>query len=224
MDDIKAKTEELKPKKKTNNQDFVASGVVEKFLQKFVGLSSIMTKQFNKIEHDRINNIESKNEEKPSSCLFIFTSMFYGLLFILFLVFTLLSLMQLRPPDESFFMNLAFEKTYYNNAQDYLTVGEFKEDLSKRITNLFYNSTTNSNPIEKENLIINSIRMSVYKTLRKDCDDAFEALKLNAYTDNYCYVPLFSDEMTKDKGKDNQNGGPNYDFYQDGECIKNINI
>lgn len=185
-EDIKAIQESQENKKKTKIQSLsLGNSALTAFLQRFVGLSSNIFKRLIKIQHDRTK--VRKKEEKKVSYLFSITSqIFYGLLFALFFAFTLVSLMQMRPPDKSYIMQESIKRLFIPKKDGFLTLDDVREDFLDKLDFLFISSTS-----EFSNFQNNAVKFTIYKTKKTNCRDFFT--KYNKTVN--CYYPLYSDDV-----------------------------
>lgn len=193
--DFIIENQEVDKSKKKNYQskDMLSVRILEKFFHKFVGSASFMNKKIEKIENEK--NKSSNDVTKVVKSPINFTNLFYFIKFALFFIFTLLSLIRMRPSDTSFLMNLSFTRTFNKFNTGYLSPPTLKLDIMSKLSSLFmYNDPVNGTflnaPIGLNNAQINTIRMTVYKSDQISCPGVI--LLPTNYT---CFYPLYSIDM-----------------------------
>jgi hypothetical protein len=161
-DDIRASEDFLEKKnsKATVFKSFECSEVTRKFLQRFVGLSSHMNNEFNKIYYDSLENKNKKEEKKEATSVITLAWKFISeLSFLLFFILTVLCLFFMKNTSTTYLMSSTMQSLFAGSNKASLTELEFKQDLLQRFQLLFYSDKQKY----KEIIPINTLRISIVK-------------------------------------------------------------
>jgi hypothetical protein len=130
-----------KKNQKTNFfKAFECSETTRKFLQRFVGLSTFMNNEFNKIYYDSLENKNKKEEKKEAEKSFTtqLWKFISELSFFLFFIFTILCLFFMKNTSSDFIMANTMADIFSSTDTPTLTENEFKTDLLNRFDILFH--------------------------------------------------------------------------------------
>ena len=111
-----------------------------------------------------------------------------NLIFFLFFVFTILSLVSIRPTGKTFEMhNALIDKYGSTNTGDYIPGASFIRDITERLSDMFFDPNLSKPSSIDFNVAVSPIRLSVYKTNQKNCSGPI--VNDSNYT---CFDALFS--------------------------------
>jgi hypothetical protein len=183
MENCKEMIEEKSKQKEKEKETLKLDMAVNKFVQKFVGLTTYIFKKMARITKDK--NRRNKHEEISKLVLFI-SQGFQGIIVLLFFLFTILSLASLCPTQSTFIMNLTIQRAFYSGDTNYLILNNLLGDILTKISPLFH--TTLSANITVEDIIINGIRITIFKTQEFPCPPVVQ----KNFPDEICYYPTYN--------------------------------
>lgn len=180
--------EEVKIKKQMNkNQDFMSLKILMRFLEKFVGLSRPMMTLYERLESDRQKSHRQAPEEKVNKCWLYFSAIYDNVNIVIFFIFTLLSLVSLRPTEQAYFQQHSIKEKYGGTfKQEYLDRNKLISDLKDKFHGLFYDPDSQQSPGTTDNALIAALKISFYKTLQTPCDG------VAALRNVTCFHPIYS--------------------------------
>jgi hypothetical protein len=161
------------PKKENKNQTFQKQSdfslVIDKFFQKFVGLKEDMSKELEKIEHDKNKPRSTKEEKKTFNKCAFSINLLSNVIFIVFFFFTMLSLINMIPTNQTFAMretlfNQFGSPSEYPYLDRYLILG----DIISRLKDLFLDPVILRPRSQEINSQATPIRISFYATKQKE--------------------------------------------------------
>jgi hypothetical protein len=147
-------------KNKGKSKKYYENDRIQEFFEKFVGVSLYMSGILSKLIHDSKNphyNKKKKEKSKKWKILIAIIQAFYSILYILFFIFTIISLFLLRPAASIYYSNLDFKDIFDYNNRTYLNLDEFRDDVLYKLDLIF------TKDVRDYNYFISSLRIaSVY--------------------------------------------------------------
>jgi hypothetical protein len=153
-----------------------------------------MTKRIVKIEHDKLLNEKNEKENKfekvknKFSIPLLISSQI--LIFVLFLIFTILALVNTLPTHLAYEMNQDLMKDF-KSYTDYVDQSNLAWDLTERLTNYFFNMKTGKPSKYESNTQITPFKISFYKTNKIPCKGPLEGKN----SSQLCYQEIFDSSV-----------------------------